>query len=211
MTPSQKRFSLYIVPFLSVILSGCASLSKDQCMSADWRQIGYTDGTDGQRGSRIDEHARACAEYGIRPNLDDYLQGRQRGLVNYCQAENAFQLGRRGSDQNGADCEPHLKPEFFDQYRRGTEIHEIENDIASRDRYISQNHREIKQSNKRIAEIKADLKKKDLAENKRTDLLTEFDRLVDRKEKLGRNTHYLQVEADRLKLELEHRLRSLGR
>ncbi len=36
-------------------------------------------------GSRIQEHASACAKIGAKPDMEAYLSGRIEGLVSYCQ------------------------------------------------------------------------------------------------------------------------------
>jgi hypothetical protein len=68
-----------------LLLASCASLSPDQCRNADWRQIGYADGVGGLPGSRIQDHASACAKVGASPDMEAYLSGRMEGLVSYCQ------------------------------------------------------------------------------------------------------------------------------
>ncbi len=210
-TSAQNKFWIISITLLPFIISGCASLSKDQCLNADWRQIGYSDGTKGEPGNLIDEHAKSCAEYGVRPNLDQYLQGRKRGLVNYCQAENGFTLGRNGVEANIGDCESYLKPAFLDQHRKGKEIHDIENDISSLHNRIHEHDEKIHKANNRIAEIKTELDKKSLSSDQRTTLLNEYNRLLDQKDKQARTSRELKEDADRLQVYLERRLREFGR
>ncbi|MCP4289671.1 MAG: hypothetical protein GY792_35490, partial [Gammaproteobacteria bacterium] len=46
MEQTHKRNTLFTVAILVVLvmLQGCATLDKDECMLADWRLIGYQDG-----------------------------------------------------------------------------------------------------------------------------------------------------------------------
>ena len=192
-------------------IAGCASLTPEQCMHADWHQIGFSDGTQGLPGSRIDDHAKACAEQGIRPNLDEYLKGRAQGLYSYCQPENGFQVGRRGDDQNAADCPAYMKSAFLDQYWRGHQIHEIENELARQRSRLDRNRHQIHRKDERIAEIRSELKKSDLPADRRTSLLNEFNRLVDEKNALGRENAFAQTEAERLQMHLDMTLRSFAR
>lgn len=193
------------------MIAGCASLTPEQCMHADWRQIGFSDGTQGLPGSRIDDHAKACAELGIRPDLDKYLKGRAQGLYSYCQPENGFQVGRRGDAQNAADCPDYMKPAFLDQYWRGHQIHEIEAELAQQRSRIDRNRYQIQRKDERITEIRADLKKNDLPVDRRTSLLDEFNRLVDEKNALVRKNAFLHTEAERLQMHLDMTLRTFGR
>jgi hypothetical protein len=195
----------------AVTIAGCASLTPQQCLQADWRQIGYSDGINGVSGARIDDHAKACAEQGIRPNLDEYLNGRSQGLINYCQPENGFALGRRGAHLNGADCAEYLKPAFIEQYRRGNQLHLIETDLGARRARIHENGWQIRRSNQRIAAIRADLSKSDLPAERRTALLNEFNRQVELKNYLGRENLLLEMEAQRLQFRLQMTLREFGR
>lgn len=52
---------------LVVLVSSCASLSKDECVNADWRLIGYEDGSNGAGRVRIGQHRKACADHGVVP------------------------------------------------------------------------------------------------------------------------------------------------
>lgn len=194
----------------ALLLAGCASLSPEQCRHADWRQIGFADGANGLSAARINDHAKACAEVGVRPNLDGYLSGREHGLQNYCRAENGFAVGRSGGIANIADCPEHMKFSFVDQYRLGQKIHMVEEDLARRRSRIYQNNSHIRRNNERIADIKEELAKKDLPEERRTALLKDFNRLVDQKNSLGRENAFLIADTDRLAFHLQMQLRELG-
>lgn len=195
---------------LVLLLAGCASLSPEQCLHADWRQIGLADGVAGMSAARINDHAKACAEQGIRPQLDDYLKGREQGLRSYCQAENGFYIGRRGGEQNAADCPEHLKYAFLEQYRRGFQIHAIEEELAQRRFRIERNNRQIRHNDEQIAAIKHELAKEDLPAERKKLLLNDYNRLLDQKNILWRENTYLYSEASRLQMDLQGRLRAAG-
>lgn len=201
----------YPVWLASLALVGCASLSPEQCMRADWRQIGFSDGTTGTSAARINDHAKACAEVGVRPDLDAYLRGREQGMVSYCQPENGFSVGRSGNQPNASDCPESMKPAFMDQYRRGYQVHVIEADLAQRRSHIYRNNNLIRRNNERIAAIKGELSNKDLPEDQRKSLLNEFNQLVDQKNAAGRENAYLLVETERLQSYLQMNLLEAGR
>ncbi len=83
-----------------VLLAACASLSEEACRTGDWENIGYNDGVHGRYESYIGEHREACSEYGIAPNAALWLRGRIEGLKQYCTPDNAYTVGRRGSELN---------------------------------------------------------------------------------------------------------------
>lgn len=67
-----------------LLLSGCAGLSKDECLNADWQIIGFEDGAAGQSATRIGDHRRACAKHGVTPDKAAYDAGYHEGIMNYC-------------------------------------------------------------------------------------------------------------------------------
>ena len=46
----------------AALLAGCTTMSKDQCLAGAWGEKGYADGAAGYPISRLDDHAKACAE-----------------------------------------------------------------------------------------------------------------------------------------------------
>lgn len=82
------------------LLTGCASLSEEECRVGDWQGIGYNDGTQGRLVTYFAEHVQACKKMGIYPNRQQWLQGREQGLPHYCRAENAYQRGKDGWNFN---------------------------------------------------------------------------------------------------------------
>ena len=92
----MKSTSL-LIALSTLLLGACAAkMSKDECRTVDWRTVGYEDGVAGQPGDRIGEHRRACAEYGVTPDLNAYLAGRTAGLREYCQPHNGYRAGANG-------------------------------------------------------------------------------------------------------------------
>jgi hypothetical protein len=193
------------------VLGGCASMTPEQCKLADWRQIGYADGAQGLPGSRIDDHAKACAEVGVRPNLDEYLRGRSQGLFSYCQPENGFTVGRRGAPDNAGDCPASMRFAFLEQYQRGQEIHAIESDLERRRSRLDSNYRRLRSHDERIGAIRGELAKTDLPADRRTALSNELNRLADEKNTIVNENAYLRLESDRLQSHLYYRLREMGR
>lgn len=196
---------------LPAMLAGCASLSPEQCRQADWRQIGYADGVKGLPGSQINEHASACAPVGVRPNLDAYLQGRQQGLLSYCQPENGFQAGRRGENNGAADCPAHLKYGFLQQYDFGRQIHALESEVSSRRSDLGSNRDRIRRSDERIGRIREELARSGVTPDRRKTLLDEYNGLLSRKESMVRDNWHLERQVTDAEWRLSQRLRELGR
>jgi hypothetical protein len=202
---------LYLIVLSPLLLAGCASLSKEECLASNWQQIGYKDGLEGQTVNRLDDHIKACAEYGITPVADQYYAGRSQGLLNYCQPASAFDLGRKGWDNNVAACPPDMQNTFLQEYSKGREINDLENTLNSIRSNINNNVYRINVINDRINGINNELRRTDLSNDARTALLNEYNRILNEKNNLGRDNDYLQRDADRQYDLVRMRLRDFGR
>lgn len=201
------------LPVLSLflLLSSCATLSPEQCLNADWRQIGYADGAEGQPGSRIQEHASACAKAGTRPDMEAYLSGRMEGLVSYCQPENGFEVGRRGRADNAGDCPPHSRPAFLQQYRQGSEIHALQSQVDSLRSALENERREARRRDDKVDDIRKELRRPNVSPERRNSLLNEMERILDRKEDTIRRQFGIRRDLDMAQDRLAGRLREMGR
>lgn len=83
MTNTSRIFLLLIAVAITV-LSGCASMSKNECMVADWRGIGFEDGSAGRSPANIGERRQACAKHGIAINTAQYENGYNDGILTFC-------------------------------------------------------------------------------------------------------------------------------
>jgi hypothetical protein len=111
-------------------LNGCASLSKEQCLAGNWRDIGHRDGRQGYKPESLDAHNKACAEYGVTVNRDEYQQGYNEGIQTYCSPVNGRYLGERGSSYNYV-CPADKEAAFLHQYRYGRELYEAQHKIKT--------------------------------------------------------------------------------
>jgi len=85
------------------ILTSCATLSKEECLRGDWRDLGMRM-VSMRVCIQIEKHRKACAEHGIRP-MKDYIWTPREGLREYCQIDNAFRSGLSGRKYQGV-CPP---------------------------------------------------------------------------------------------------------
>ncbi len=114
---------IFILGLIAAVVSSCSTLNKDECKTANWRTIGYEDGTKGYEASRIGQHRSACAEYGIQPDLNTYNKGRGEGLRNYCTPNTAYNKGLAGDSYNGV-CAGYNEKEFIVALNYGLTIYE---------------------------------------------------------------------------------------
>lgn len=115
---------------LSLLLGGCETLSKKECLTADWSELGYRDGASGFPRSRAEDHDKACREVGVSVDRPTYFAARERGLGEYCQAENAYRIGVQGGGYARV-CPPELAPMFERQYAAGRSVYDARQRLYS--------------------------------------------------------------------------------
>lgn len=114
--------------YFSFALSGCSTLNKKECINADWASIGYQDGFDGHNESRIGQHREACAEYGVKPVLESYLLGYNKGSYEYCRPFRGYQHGLKGK-RNKNICKAEQRQPYNQAYSQGKRIYDLEDKI----------------------------------------------------------------------------------
>ncbi len=115
---------------LAVLINGCATLGKDECLTANWEAIGYEDGTRGLEASRIGKHRSACARHGVTPDLERYTQGREQGLEEYCKSSVGYNVGVRGGRYMNV-CPAYNERDFLAGYRYGQDIYKTQSQLRS--------------------------------------------------------------------------------
>ncbi|MDO6564814.1 DUF2799 domain-containing protein [Amphritea sp. 1_MG-2023] len=125
-----------LVVLLSIGLVSCATLDQEGCLTADWQLIGFNDGVAGRAAKRLEQHRDACAEYGVVPQIEAYLQGHDRGVIRYCTAMNGYAVARSGASFN-AVCRGDRRSAFAQGFRLGSEAYQQIERIAEIKREIS--------------------------------------------------------------------------
>lgn len=103
------------------IAGGCATMSESECINADWREVGRNDGLEGKRQTQLARHYDACVKYGITPDRDEYMKGRELGLTVYCTQDSGYWEGRNGANY-GRVCPASSEPAFMAGYRVGQSV-----------------------------------------------------------------------------------------
>lgn len=81
------------------------------CTVTDWYEAGLRDGRNGEHASIFDDHAKACAGTQQRTEVLRYMEGREKGLQEYCNINNAATLGLRGNAYQDV-CPANVAQEF---------------------------------------------------------------------------------------------------
>lgn len=123
----KQRTSLVILA-ASMMLYGCATLSKQECITGNWEAIGFSDGAAGYSAERLHSHNKACAKAGVSPDYRAWERGRQAGLKQYCTIDNAYQMGKRGYVLN-AVCPTDITAGLQRINADGRAYHEAQNQL----------------------------------------------------------------------------------
>lgn len=181
----NTRPLLPAVVLAGLLLSGCQTMSPNECKVANWSDLGLRDGLAGKPLSLLDERAHDCAEAGVAADTPRYLAGRDQGLREYCRIENAIPLGLNGSSYEGV-CPPLLDVEFRRRHQAAYAVHDLRGSVEDLDR--------------RSARLQHELREVDADEAKR---LKAADKDDDRKR--------IRAEADERREKLRHELREMDK
>ncbi|MEM1379150.1 MAG: DUF2799 domain-containing protein [Pseudomonadota bacterium] len=101
---------LLVVLFgFALVLSGCATLSEDECQLADWNARGIADGQNGETPARFQRYTEACNRFGIAPDFAAWEAGRKTGLKTFCTPQGIYSAGlRRRGDPGQCGFDPEL-------------------------------------------------------------------------------------------------------
>lgn len=191
---SSRRVIFTLV--LGLSMSGCASMSADECVTGDWHTIGFEDGARGYTAARLGDHRKACAEHGVAPDFNAYRAGHAEGLRDYCRPARGFRLGTSGGSYQGV-CAADLEPAFLDAYNSGYQLYNLRSRVDSVNHEIGARENELEQTRDRIREAESALIGRETPVEERVLLLADLKELSER-------TGELQAEIDLLHEERAH-------
>ena len=117
------------------MLSGCATMSPEECLQANWEEVGYNDGAAGYPASRSAEHREACAETGVQVDFELYRHGYSLGLPYYCTRETGFETADHGGEY-ATQCDSDGFPEYASGYSEGLDVFALKNERRELERRI---------------------------------------------------------------------------
>jgi hypothetical protein len=197
-----SRVSPGWVLVLAALTQGCATMSGSECQNADWRTVGYEDGAKGTSASRVGEYREACAKHGISPDLNDYRQGREEGLRQFCRPHNGFRLGEQGVGYAGV-CPPDAETDFLAAYEAGRRLHDITSSIRHTQSRLRSKQQQLARLKLDRQDRQAELVGEGLSAARRAELLVEaFE--------LAKDQGAVESEITELRVELERKRGTLA-
>lgn len=174
-------------------LAACSGMSEQACLSADWRTVGFEDGTAGRSVGNIGSYRNACADHGVAPDLAAYRTGHAEGVQVYCRESNGFGVGHSGAHYQGV-CPADLEPAFVFEYNAGRRLFELESALRGVDARIAGNYRSQENIKEELTAIAARMIAADTTPEQRVAMVTRSADLGQRYGALGNEIRDLERE-----------------
>jgi len=129
---ARAHLSVLSLALLVTFVTGCATMTPEQCQHASWMDVGLRDGLEGQPMSTLDERLSDCKKVGIAVDTGRYVTGREQGLQTYCRLDNAITLGLSGATYSGV-CPPMVDADFRRLYAKGYAVFELRAEVMNLD------------------------------------------------------------------------------
>ncbi|TVQ41140.1 MAG: DUF2799 domain-containing protein [Wenzhouxiangella sp.] len=111
-------------------LSGCATMSAEECMVADWYGLGQADARAGLTTAHLANRASACADAGYPADSDAWHAGFAEGLYWFCTLDRGFRFGLDGQRYQQT-CPGDIEADFLEGYQLGLSLHQAQARVAS--------------------------------------------------------------------------------
>jgi hypothetical protein len=134
---SRSLIRIFAALALLGSLGGCASLSKSECLAANWEDIGVRDGANGRPEEYLIQHSKACAKVAVVPDRGAWLHGREQGLDRFCVPYRMYQIGANGGGLDAAICRNYDQERLVNAYEQGLEVHRLASQLDSIDGEIA--------------------------------------------------------------------------
>ncbi len=202
MDVERGLFMRAIIIFAGILfVSGCAAMSKDECLYADWQAVGYEDGAAGNSVSAVSSRRTACAKKaGVTLDMAAYSRGRDQGLTVFCQPAKGYALGVHGGAYHGV-CSGPVEAAFIDAFETGRQLYNLERNVASIEARLRQAHYDARAAEHGIAEIESALISTKTSNVQRLELLAEYKHLAEEKGNI--ETAVIALNRDHVRAEEE--------
>ncbi|WDE07531.1 DUF2799 domain-containing protein [Thalassomonas viridans] len=190
---------------LASLLFGCATMSKEECLVADWYTIGLEDGSEGKPAAHIGEHRKACADAGVSPNITRYNAGRKAGLKDYCVASRGYQLAMSGDAYHGV-CRGPQEKGFLKGFKNGKIVYQAKAALEQVSSDINSALAQEKALKKKISKKEAVILADESSAEQRKDALKRVKELTAELEAVSADIHELEHIYEARQVEYEAKL-----
>lgn len=131
------KFFIWAMVF--IIVSSCASMSKEECTSMNWSAKGREDAYEGESLNMFSKYHKFCSnEYGINISKERYVKGYSLGLESFCTPQRGETFGHKGGVYKG-QCPKNRERDFLKAYNlafREYKLQQKEEELANREREL---------------------------------------------------------------------------
>lgn len=163
----MKLLKTIVCLFVLTQLGACAIMSKQDCLTADWRDVGYDVGFTGEReiATAYNRRAEACAKHGAKASWPAFKIGHAAGIEQYCQVDNALLLGLRGHSRAIREntCPERNYPGFSRAFADGYRLYELNDQVYSGEHELARLEDQIHRLRHKRAELKQLIKSGELS------------------------------------------------
>ena len=139
-----------------MLLAGCATLTREQCLQGDWYGIGVADGQQGRTLERLDGHRRACRDTPAVVDEAAYRAGRDIGLVSYCTPVSGYRVAEGGRRYAGV-CPVAIEPRFMAGFVLGEQVRETRLALSTAESRLADLERELEAKRDEVVAIEEEI------------------------------------------------------
>ena len=184
------------------ILTGCATMSPEECLQANWEEIGYNDAIEGHPVSRSQAHREACAETGVSVDFELYRHGYTLGLPYYCTRATGFESADHGGGY-AAQCVSDEFPEYASGYSEGLDVFALKRKLRELNKRIEDKSAQAKALLSQIGELRGTRDNDQLPSDTRREAHYQLSQLESLYNTLYREVDSLDQERDQLTAEID--------
>ena len=168
-----NRLKIFIL-LITTQLSACVVLSKSECLNADWREIGYGVAISGNKNleNAFSVREKACNKHGTTANFQEFKQGHSDGSVQFCQLDNAVDLGIQGKIYviDTQICPEQDYQGFYQAFNTGYRLRKLHQQVRNTSTHLSQLNKQLDNDKADINKIEKELRSNNLAKKERNQL-----------------------------------------
>ena len=183
------------------MLAGCATMSPEECLQANWEEIGYNDAIEGHPVSRSQAHREACAETGVSVAFELYRHGYSLGLPYYCTRETGFESADHGGEY-AAQCASDHFPEYASGYNEGLDVFALKRELRELDERIEDKSAQANALLSQIGQLRGTRDNDQLPSDTRREAHYQLSQLESLYNTLYREIDSLDQERDQLAAEI---------
>lgn len=199
----NRKWNLIGAVLAMLLMSGCASMSGDECIATDWSAVGYEDGARGFTTERFSKYRRACAKQGVTADFGAYQAGRDDGLVEYCQPGRGYDVGVNGGRYYGV-CNVDLEADFLDAYNEGHHLYTLRANVNRASSSIRARENELERIEDEMLRKELALIDGETTMEQRVLLLKDLKDLSERTGRLEAEIHELYEQLAQHQVELDN-------